>query len=662
MSNRARHLIILVLITLIALGLRVWALDEFPPGATHDEAAHLHDAQRIWDGYRPIYLTTAYGREPLYDYASAPLVGLLGMTVSTGRLASALWGTALVVLLYAWVAIAFDWPTAALAAALVAFSFWPLSTSRQVLRSSAAPVMATAAVIMYWRAVYPRAGRSRKRHFVIAGLLLGLALYTYPPSRVFWLVPTLSGLCLALTDRPLWRRIRLGFGLMLLAMALIAVPLVRYLATHPELEVRVDELAEPIRALQVGDPGPLWARLGETVLLLSHQGDTQWMYNIAGRPLLPPVLAVLFCAGLGYALMKVLRERRSAPALLLLWLVIGMAPALVTGLESSSLRAIAAQPAVFVLVALPVSALGRSLWTGLGRCARAGFVGLVVVGLLWLTSGTVHDYFRLWGTHRDTRVAYHAHVVEVASYLDRQPETTPLGISTMYPGPLHDPSVAELVIRPTSLVREARWYDARYALVFPRADRARAVFPALTPLDPVLQHLFGPVASLVERIELSPDDLSPWFDIYVWAPNAARNRLLLSEPIDLGHALAFVGYDLRTPAVSPGGILELITFWEPIAQMPAGTDLVLFTHLLGKAEVAAQQDRLDVPSDAWQPGDLFAQLHRFSVPTNLPGGLYQLETGAYLNAVGYPRLPVYRDGEESGNRILLEPIQVVGGD
>ncbi|NOR84012.1 MAG: hypothetical protein GQ526_11025, partial [Ardenticatenales bacterium] len=237
-----------------------------------------------------------------------------------------------------------------------------------------------------------------------------------------------------------------------------------------------------------------------------------------------------------------------------------------------------------------------------------------------------------------------------------------LGISTMYPGPLHDPSVAELVIRPTSLVREARWYDARYALVFPRADRARAVFPALTPLDPELQHLFGPVASLMERIELSPDDLSPWFDIYVWAPNAARDRLPLSEPIDLGHALAFVGYDLRTPAVSPGGILELITFWEPIAQMPAGTDLVLFTHLLGKAEVAAQQDRLDVPADAWQPGDLFAQLHRFSVPTNLPGGLYQLETGAYLNAVGYPRLPVYRDGEESGNRILLEPIQVVGGD
>jgi hypothetical protein len=44
----------ITLIVLIAFGLRVWALDEVPPGVTHDEAAHLQDAQRIWDGARPI--------------------------------------------------------------------------------------------------------------------------------------------------------------------------------------------------------------------------------------------------------------------------------------------------------------------------------------------------------------------------------------------------------------------------------------------------------------------------------------------------------------------------------------------------------------------------------------------------------------------------------
>jgi 4-amino-4-deoxy-L-arabinose transferase-like glycosyltransferase len=649
----------IVLITLVAFGLRVWALDAVPPGVTHDEAAHLHDAQRIWEGYRPLYLTTAYGREPLYDYASAPLVGLLGMKVPTGRLASALWGTALVVLLYGWVLRAFDRPTAILAAGLVAVSFWPVATSRQILRSITIPAVLVGAVLMFWQGVYPRAGRHRLRHFLYAGLLLGLGWYTYLPARITWLAPALFGGSLALTDRPRWRQIWRGLVLMLVVMGLVALPLVAYLARHPELEVRVAELAAPLRSLQEGDWGPLWSRLRQTALLFSHQGDVQWIYNISGRPLLPPVLAVLFFAGIGIAVVEALRGRQLACRLLLLWLVLGAAPALVTGLESSSLRAIAAQPAVYALAALAAATLGRMLVRlAPDRLARAGLPFLVGAGLGWAGTCTVVDYFHTWADHRDTRVAYHTHLVEMVRYVARGPQEMPTGISTLYPGPLHDPYAADVILTEPEQSETIRWYDGRSALVFPDAEQAAALFPALAPLDPILMSLFEPAANLVERVTLRPDDLSPWFTVYSWEPRKAQSGLQLDRSANLGEVLTLVGQDLRTPEIAPGGTVELITFWVPRIRPAADFELVLFTHLVQGGRVVAQQDRLDVPPSSWRPGELFAQLHRFSLPADEPAGVYTLEGGAYQPGDPYSPLPVYEGGRELGNRVVLSSVEV----
>jgi hypothetical protein len=614
-----------------------------------------------------------------------------------------------VALLYAWTARALDRPTALLAAAFMALSFWPLSTSRQALRSITNPVTLTAALPLFWQAVYPAVNssddfpwhrppgqvsrssssddfsRSSKRlksllrppkqasRFILAGVILGLSWYTYMPARITWLAPTLLGLSLALTDRPRWRRVRVGLGLMLLTMALVAAPLLVYLAQHPELEVRVDELAAPLRALQQGDPGPLWNRAREAATLLSHRGDVHWMYNISGRALLPPTLAALFYLGLLIVAYEILRRRRPAHGLLALWLLLGLAPALITGLESSSLRAIAAQPAVFVIAALPPVALGRRLWPRMGQQARAGTTWLTVAALALLGAKSAHDYFHVWAKHRNTRTAYHSHVVQIARYLQAQPDDTPIGISTLYPGPLHDPYATDVALGRENLKRTLRWYDARFALVFPDAAQSRAVFPALAPLDAALWPLFETTARRLERVELQSDDLSPWFEVYTWQPRQAQANLPLSDPIDVGHVVAFVGHQLNTPTLTPGGAVELLTFWRVQYPIPNPTplrsgdystqySLVLFTHALDDAsQIIGQQDRLDAPAWNWSPGDLLVQLHRFSIEADLTPGLYPLEIGVYVRKPGYPRLPVYDSTDPSlvSDHILLPPIEVV---
>ena len=143
----------LAVILLVAAFLRLYRLDAIPPGLTHDEAGHAHDAAAIVGGARPIYQTVGYGREPLYDYLAAGLIALGSPPVTALRLLSVLSGLVTLLITFVWVRHAFDGPTALLATALQAGSFWSLAVSRQALRSSLLLALFIAAVYLFWHAI-----------------------------------------------------------------------------------------------------------------------------------------------------------------------------------------------------------------------------------------------------------------------------------------------------------------------------------------------------------------------------------------------------------------------------------------------------------------------------------------------------------------------------
>jgi len=664
---------LVVLILLVGAVLRLAHLTEVPPGLTHDEAAHLQDARRIWEGARPIYLTSGYGREPFYDYVTAPLVGLLGMRVYTGRFSSVVWGLGLIALTYLALSGPLGRREALGAALLMAVSFWPLSTSRQALRSITMPVLFAAAMALIWRGIY--ADRSGIGPYIGAGVLLGLGFYTYMPARAAWAAPVLFWLSLALTDRPRFRAHGRGMVLMLVVMAVVAAPLMVYLVRHPDLEVRVAQLAGPLRAAMGGDPEPLLGRMAEAALMFSHRGDTHWMYNLSGRPLLPPPLAVLFYLGLALALARL---REPGPRLLLLWLLVGVAPALATGLESSSLRAIAAQPAVFGLCALPFGEMSR--WAeGKPRSSAIGRLLFVLLLLLsiWAAADTARTYFVTWADQRDVRVAYYAHLAAEATYLEKKAPPGPVTISTFYPNHPHDPATMEVLRGRAD--PGLRWFDGRGALVFPASEDAQLLVPSAVPLDPALEGLAAAHATTLTPIPLFPTDLVTQVTVLEWDAEAALTTALaqargpvevcpggglppdpacqpLSLPVELGGRLALIGYRLLTPAVRPGEEVALVTLWQ--VHGPAEADLALFAHLLEEgSHVLGQSDRLDAPAWNWHPGDVFAQVHRFPLPTDTLPGRYPLQVGAYRQG-DRVRLPVLLMGRPVDTRILLRSVEV----
>jgi 4-amino-4-deoxy-L-arabinose transferase-like glycosyltransferase len=687
-SPRRTERALLLLILLVAALLRLWQLHSVPPGLTHDEANNVHDAAAVLDGVRPAYFPVAQGKEPLYPYSVALLMALLGPSAWVMRLTSALWGLALVVLSYAWVRRAFGPTIALLTAAWLAVSFWPVTTSRMGLRAITLPVLLTAAVYFLWRGgewVNGRMGewangRKAVLFYTLAGLALGGSFYTYLAARLMPLV--LGAFFVYLLTR---RQVAWGVLLSLAVAALVAAPLLLYLDAHPSAEIRIGQLDQPLHELLAGKPGLLLDRAGSTLLMFSFRGDTFIPYNLPGKPLLDPFTSILFYAGLALALW---RWRQPAYTLALLWLVVGFGPALATGVQAANLRAIAAQPVVYLFPALSLHATGRAIHARLRHTKRSSsvlhlssFVLLTTIAAL-----TYRDYFTRWSDDRDVRVHCHVDLIAIAQYVRQHPDQTYV-ISALYPGQYHDPRVVQAELEGDD--QHLRWVDGRGAIVLPANDGAAVlpaaertiafIVPASVPLDPALQTLLAPDLQHVERVTVRPDDFNPTFDVYHWQghtmpvhrPGTGQRPLA-----QVGDKLRLLKADLSATQVIPGDTIELITTWHVNAPLPADREAVLFTQVLdAQGNVVAQQDHLDAPSWNWHPGDQFIQLHRLSLPADLPPGNYRLITGLYtvpdrVDAVlaghepdpATPRLPILRDGTPTRDYVELFPLEVVADE
>ena len=658
------ELTLLLLILLVAALLRLWQLHSVPPGLTHDEANNVHDAAAVLDGLRPAYFPVAQGKEPLYPYSVALLMAAFGPSAWAMRLTSALWGLALVVLIYAWARRAFGPTIALLTAAGLAVGFWPVTTSRMGLRAIALPVLFTAAIYF----IETARQRTNKPHFyVLAGLALGGSLYTYLAARVMPLVLVLFFIYLLFRRKAAW-----GILLSLAVAALVAAPLFLYLDAHPSAEIRIGQLDQPLRALlDDGDPGPLLDRVVPTLQILSFHGDTFIPYNLPGKPLLDPLTSLLFYAGLALALW---RWRHPPYILATLWLAIGFSPALITGVQAANLRAIAAQPVVYLFPALTLYEIGQSIHARPHLAKRLPVIRLTKWSFVHLSSFvlfsaiaalTYRDYFLHWADDRDVRVHHHADLIAIGRYVRQHPGQTYV-ISALYPGQYHDPRVVEAELEGND--ENLRWTDGRGAIVLPADDQAAAlIIPSSVPLDPALESILSPGLTHMERVTVRPDDFNPTFDVYRWQGRAT------SDPIaQAGEQLHLLDARMLAPRHKPGDTAQLVTTWRIVAPLPADRDAVMFAQILGPGgNVIAQQDRLDAPSWNWHPGDRFIQLHRITLPADLPPGDYRLIVGVYttpdrVDAVlagrepepAAQRLPIFINGETSGDFFKLPPLKV----
>ena len=432
----------------------------------------------------------------------------------------------------------------------------------------------------------------------------------------------------------------------LIISLLIAAPLFNYLRTHPNTEGRIDELKTPITAVFDSNFTPLLQNIIAGIKIIGIDGDWIVRYNIPHQPLLPPVMAVLFTIGLLFSIWTLItqintdKKKRSQSVFIrvisvplfvaILWLLAGLAPVLITGPEWSFTQAMGMQPVLYLFPALALTWLGR--WFT-GRWERLYSIG--VVGLFGLTAViTYHNYFNIWANDPAVRVQYESTMVTAMDWLNASSLTTchlplatcnSIAISTITPAQFHTPALAQMTMHNDDVT--LHYFDARASILLADAVKSTLILPGFTPINPMLER-YWQLATLTETLPLRPDDEDRPLDIYTIerSPTLAMWADQFTIESEAGNDyLDFLGYDLQTKTVHAGDVAQIATWWRvkrPLSQAN------LFTHIQGVDNIPiAQADRLDVPSESWQTGDYFIQLHTIPIPPETPTGRYPIALG-----------------------------------
>jgi len=379
----------LVLLILVAFFLRVWRLDEVPPGWRDDELIDvLVISQKALDGDIQLYYADASGNEGLYHGLNAIMYGLFGATPWGMRGLSAILGTLAIPAVYVLGKRLYDQKVGWIAAALLTVSFWSLMYSRFALRQIMTPLLALLAFICFWRAISrhrPRATRGpiydlrlTIYDWIGTGVFLGLGFYVYFASRGVPVILLAFVVAMGVVARPRLRQIWPGLLLMAVVTFLLVAPLFIVLAQQPDAEARVSEVGVPLNRAREGDFSLVIAYTIRTLGMFHATGDDEWLYNIPFRPVFGLVGAVFFWVGVAIAVGNVVRSawcvvRKKpmpsaftvtlSPLFLLFWWGAGILPGFLSVPAASLGHTIVAQPATYILAALPVWAMGKLVGT-----------------------------------------------------------------------------------------------------------------------------------------------------------------------------------------------------------------------------------------------------------------------------------------------------------
>jgi 4-amino-4-deoxy-L-arabinose transferase-like glycosyltransferase len=664
MSKRTRTELVLILaITLFAFGLRLWQLDSLPPGWRDDELINsLVISQHVLDGEWAVYYADASGHEALFHILNAAFLGLFGATIWGIRYLSVLLGTLTVPLTYLLGKKLFGSTVGLVAAAGLAVSFWALIYSRIGLRHILMPPLTLAAFYFFWRgfeAKNQRLGsrelvlslpkdwksvlnlRSPISNFTISAIFMGLGFYTYFASRGLPLILATFLIYTALVAWPMvrskWRGLIWLFGL----AVILAVPLLLTLQQQPESEARVAELAVPLVALGEGNVQPLMTHILLTLGMFVNQGDGEWLYNIPDRPVLTTIGAVFFWLGvaitavltfipLWHKLKQLLQKQPARPtkhvelasAFLLLWWLAGISPAFISVPPASLGHTILAQPAVFILAAVPLWGLGTRDWR-LGRWKTAVVTLLALVFVVSVAARDWPDYFVNWPERGMVRFLYRADLHDLAGYVNENEVLTDFGVNSLLAGPWDQLAFAADLRHKNA---HPRWFNAERAVLL-EPDLSFTGYPETAV---AYANAFKPTGQIVSGYTLAQTDYTQAKGKPVCFENGLCLETAVYQPVSQSLDLTWqVSRELDLPA------REIISN-PPPPGVYAGPRLLVFAQLLDEnGDFLVGDDGLWVDIYSLQPGDVFKQQHQFALPAGIEGetavfGLYDPMTGSRI--------------------------------
>ncbi|HLB50236.1 MAG TPA: hypothetical protein VJL59_24710 [Anaerolineales bacterium] len=651
---RRRQFVLSVGVLVVAAGLRLWHVSQTPPGLHHDEAFHLLRAQEIAHGVTfPIYITGNFGNEPLFAYLSSITLLILGPAPWAGRLMAAWVGLIGVAATLRLGAEMFPKRgVGLLGGAVLATFYWHLNFSR----FGTQPILSAAAAACTMAALWHGARTGNRWAYVLAGLALSLGLDAYVAFRLFPIVPLCAGLVLLLMRPDQRRSLLIGGAVAVGVASLIYSPLALFFIQNPHWFLnRYSQVTQATLQTQA----PL-SSLGQNALKVAgglfFQGDPDWKYNLPVRPALDLVQAVFFLLGAGLCVWK---WRKPESLTLLVWLVVGLFPSVLTESAPQFGRTVMVTPAIALLIAQGM----KTVW----QWARGRWVSKLAVGLALAFSAalTTRDYFFAWGQNHNLFIAFDVGLQWTAQQLRAAPPGSVLFETPVY----RTYPTFEYTLGAEAYTR-FKYFDGRQCFVVPSVTTANTVYAVIVSASedpftlPFLKTVF-PAGSATAH-ELNGDSL---YAVVYQIPAGQTAQLAIGTPrrVDFGGTVRMLGYTITTKDLKPGSAMRLTATWE--AEQPALAAYKIFVHLVGPLKddgsvIYAQRDTEPCDnfysSRQWAPGEIIVDRFALSLPNDIPPGDYKLLIGWYDSGT-LERLTANDElGRAHDNAVELEQVHIIG--
>jgi 4-amino-4-deoxy-L-arabinose transferase-like glycosyltransferase len=648
--------------------LRLFRITTIPAGALFDEGYNALDALRMIDGWRPIFLPANSGREALFIYLQAASIAAFGPTDWPLRVPAVIAGILTIPLSYFLITRLFTRRVALLASAWLAISFWQVMFSRVGLRTIVLPVFVAAAFYFLWRgfeeawtedplrsdrrfASWPPRGLT---WFGLAGVALGLSLYTYTSARFLPMVVFAFALYLLVVHRRRFWLALPGFVLAGLLTVLIFLPEGVYFLRHPkDFSFRSYTVSAFNPGLNRGDPtGMLLYATTRTLGMFSFQGDGTWERNIPDRPIFDPVSSAFLEIGL---LRVVGSPRDPKHAFTLLWLIVMLVPSAISVLDVPNfLRVTGLIPALFALPALGADWLW-SLWDKWKR-AEPRTLPVLLTGAGFLLGGllTYHGYFDVWAKERFVVQTFSAdHWLAVAQARALAPAASgPIYVGA---GDIDEPSLAYNLRGPGESKGFLVFNDHISLVLPPKGVAASYIFPERDlPSAPILGRFFPNQSgrTLARTVDGEPIAL---YQLPADRPDFRPEHPLVAR---FGNQVLVTGFDLPRE-VTAGQTLPVRWYWTILA--PESRQLTFFNQVVGdeNAKHGSFDGRAFVPG-YWPAGTNGAATYAVPIDPAATTGAYDIVVGIYY-LDNFERLPIFDTlGRQAGTQLQLGPIRVHG--
>ena len=669
--TRWQRLAPVVLLLLVAAALRITSLGSIPPGFSQAELETLSITERFQMGQIVVLGQTQNGSmETMFPIVQATAASLLGEGLLTLRLPAVWCGLLTLALLYALTRRLHGDRAALLATGLMAVSFWPVLLARLSLREVLVPFFTLATLLAFSNAFHLRQRVSpdtpTTTGYTILGFVIAGSFYVHWFGYFLALIVTLAVIYLFVTRQAISRYAARASGFAMLVTLIVIIP---YVATT----LRLPD-ANSLTALSAAmRPPSVLQSIVDGLSALFARGDLNPAANLPGRPLLDPLTALLFLAGVIHGLRF---WRRPAAFIPVLAVLVALLPALLSTEPGSFLALIGALPLIFLLAGVAGDHALR--WLAARRTPLARYtpllgVLLVVGNLAW----TGNDLFNIWPRQPDVMIVYHASRGLLARYLEQTARQIPSVVCS--PGLVDtagmpgDPHLFELMLHQDDA--PIRFVDCANGLVIDEGGQPQQIaftdLALLSRMQPALRVWLddqpttavpGLPARSVFRLDVQQrveDTVGRLLTTSPtgFAPESPGGAGPVTLPARFGGNITFLGYEIDSEQAYQGSdVIQVVSYWRVDGRVPP--DLRIFVHLLSDpAAIVTQSSAMNTWTASLHNRDIFIQVNYLTLPQNIPPGSYDISIGAYQADSGQ-RLAVFDGERERGNRLFLHQITV----